>query len=485
MTDASGESGFWINGRYSLVTVDPQELWTASGRIDLVADGLLRCLQGIQGRWEELLDLGLGPAGGAGVSQCGVAVNQATALLDGVVSALRSLSASLRGAATSYQEAERGTESTVAGAGDLIQSGLWLVPGLLAYVLGVIDPRVRDGYLKALGATGAKDPVDALTHALSSSAGGVEEARLRQGAVTVTAERWVEPPAVPSPGGFVGSAIRGAGLAGGDGPGGPDGKPVPLSSVVVDKYPRTDGSYAVVVSIPGTEKWAPYDSPETTDDLKGNIAVMAQGTERRAYLTQTQAAVVKALEAEKVTRRDDVVLNGYSQGGINAVALAADKEFTARYSVRAVTTAGSPVARFLGRVDASVLALENQQDVVPALDGAPNPRRPNIVTARFSAEPATLDPVLAGMAGGRPSDALKGSLDVPTRIRNAHDIRNYIAAADRLDSSHDPAVRRHQKVLTDIMGPDRLDTSPGSARRATRTVYTAHEAPLGEDQCRP
>ena len=66
MTDASGESGFWINGRYSLVTVDPQELWTASGRIDLVADGLLKCLQGIQGRWEEILDLGLGPASGAG-----------------------------------------------------------------------------------------------------------------------------------------------------------------------------------------------------------------------------------------------------------------------------------------------------------------------------------------------------------------------------------------------------------------------------------
>ncbi|MDQ0710326.1 hypothetical protein QFZ52_002978 [Arthrobacter woluwensis] len=488
MADTSGETGFWINGRYSMVSVNPDELWTASGRIDLVADGLLRCLQGIQGRWEAILDLNLdlspGPAGGARVSQCGMAVNQATALLDGVVSALRSLSASLRGTATSYQEAERGAESTVAGAGDLIQSGLWLVPGLLAYVLGMIDPRARDEYVRALSATGAKDSVDALTHALSSWDGGVEEARLRQDAVTVTAERWHSVPPAPTPGTFLGSAFRSANRAAGDGPVTPGEKPIPLSSVVVDKYPRTDGSYAVIVSIPGTEKWAPFDSPDTTDDLKGDISAMAQGTERRSYLTQTQAAVVKALEAEHVTRKDDIVLNGYSQGGINAVALAANKDFTATYTVRAVNTAGSPVGRFLGRVDASVLALENQRDMVPALDGVHNPRRPNVVTARFSAETATVDPVLSGMAKGRPVEMVTGTFDVPTKIRNAHDIGNYIAAADRLETSHDPGVLRHQKVLADILGPDRLDTSPDSVRKATRTVYTAHEPPLGEDQCR-
>lgn len=487
MAVPSDETGFWINGRYSMVSVDPDQLWTASDRLDLVADRLQSCLQGIQRRWEAILDGGsaAGPLPGAGLSECGIAVNRTTVELDGVVSALRSLAGSLRGSATSYAEAERGTESKVAGTGDLVQWGLAFVPGILAYVLGMIDPRARDGYLKALSATGTKDSVDALTHALSSWDGGVEEARLRQDAVTVTAERWRSAPPAPTPGTFLGSAFRGANRAAGDEPGVPGEKPIPLSSIVVDKYPRTDGSYAVVVSIPGTEKWAPFDSPDTTDDLKGNISAMAQGTERRSYFTQTQAAVVRALEAEHVTRKDDIVLNGYSQGGINAVALAANKDFTATYTVRAVNTAGSPVGRFLGRVDASVLTLENQRDLVPALDGVPNPRRPNVVTARFSAEPATVDPVVSGMAKGRPVEALSGSLDMPTKIRNAHDIGNYIAAADRLETSHDPGVLRHRRVLADVLGPDRLDTSPDSVRKATRTVYTAHEPPLSEDQCRP
>ena len=132
-----------------------------------------------------------------------------------------------------------------------------------------------------------------------------------------------------------------------------------------------------------------------------------------------------------------------------------------------------------------MLTLENQRDLVPALDGVPNPRRPNVVTARFSAEPATVDPVVSGMAKGRPVEALSGSLDMPTKIRNAHDIGNYIAAADRLETSHDPGVLRHRRVLADVLGPDRLDTSPDSVRKATRTVYTAHEPPLSGDQCRP
>lgn len=483
MADPPGETGFWINGRYSMVSVDPAELWTESGRLDLVADRLQICLQGIQRRWEVTLDRG--PVPGAGVSECGMAVNRATAELDMLVSSLRSLAESVRRSATSYAETERGTESKMAGTGDLVQWGLTLVPGVLASVLGRIDLKARDAYLKELAATGAEDSVDALTHVLSAWDGGVDEARRRQAAVTVTSERWRSAPPTPAPGRSLGSAFRSANLAAGHEPVAPGEKPIPRSSIVVDKYPRTDGSYAVVVSIPGTEKWAPFDSPDTTHDLKGNISAMAQGTESRTYLTQTQAAVVKALEAEHVTRQDDIVLNGYSQGGINAVALAANKEFTAAYTVRAVNTAGSPVGRFLGRVDASVLALENQRDVVPALDGVPNPRRPNVVTARFSAEAVTVDPVLSAIATGKPVEALAGTLDVPTKIRNAHDIGNYIAAADRLEASHDPGVLRHQRVLTGILGPDRLDITPDSDRKATRTVYTAHEAPLGEDQCRP
>jgi|GEM_PF-2778262 len=483
MSGFTGESGFWINGGYSLVSVDPDELWTVSGRLDLAADRLLGCLRGVQDRWEAVLDSS--PASGPGLGDCGLAVNRATVMLNGTVSALRSLSGSLRGSAESYAESERRAEPRVAGAGDLVQLTLPLAPGLVGVLLGLIDLRKRDEYRRALEATGREDRVDALTQALSSWAGGVEEARLRQNALTVTGDRWNAVPEAPVPGRFLGSAFRGAKLARGQDPVGPGEKAIPLSSVVVDKYPRTDGSYAVVVSIPGTQTWSPYDAADTTDDLRGNVSVMAQATEQRKYLTQTQVTVVKALEAEKVTARDDVVLNGYSQGGINAVALAADKDFTSKYKVRAVNAAGSPVGRFLDRVDASVLALENQRDVVPALDGMPNPLRPNLVTARFSAEPATVDPAVSELRKGRPLRALKGSLDVPAKISNAHDIRNYIAAAEGLEDSHDPAVLRHQKVLADIMGPDRLDSSPGSARKASRTVYTAHEPPLPQDRCSP
>jgi hypothetical protein len=50
-----------------------------------------------------------------------------------------------------------------------------------------------------------------------------------------------------------------------------------------------------------------------------------------------------------------------------------------------VVTAGAPIGRFEVPAGVQVLAVENRNDVVPALDGADNPDRANVTTLTFGA----------------------------------------------------------------------------------------------------
>ena len=67
-----------------------------------------------------------------------------------------------------------------------------------------------------------------------------------------------------------------------------------------------------------------------------------------------------------------------------AVTTARDAVRQGEYNVTNVITAGSPIGRTVGRLPRSVqvLALENDSDIVPHLDGVENPAEPNITTVR-------------------------------------------------------------------------------------------------------
>jgi pimeloyl-ACP methyl ester carboxylesterase len=83
-----------------------------------------------------------------------------------------------------------------------------------------------------------------------------------------------------------------------------------------------------------------------------------------------------------------VLLVGHSEGGIVAVNAARDAAASGRFRVTHVVTAGSPVGTIAADVPSGVqvLALENTADVVPGLDGVPNPDLTNVTTVRTSEE---------------------------------------------------------------------------------------------------
>ncbi len=166
-----------------------------------------------------------------------------------------------------------------------------------------------------------------------------------------------------------------------------------------------------VVQIPGTQEWGPQrgDNPV---DLTTNVALMAG---QDAIMEQL---VAEAMRDAGIPPGAEVMLTGHSQGGITAMNMAADPGIRSEFNVTSVLTAGSPV----GRVDVpdgvSVLSVEHVQDVVPMLDGAGNPDRPDWTTVRRD-------------------------LDVPADQENlgrAHGADRYAETGGLVDDSDDPSV---------------------------------------------
>jgi hypothetical protein len=166
-----------------------------------------------------------------------------------------------------------------------------------------------------------------------------------------------------------------------------------------------------VVYLPGTDDMAtsPWSRDDDVRDLPTNFAAIGGAS------TSYAEGILEAMERAGVRPGEPVALVGHSQGGIMAAWLAAHQD---TYDVTAVVTAGSPVAG-LGPFPDGVrlLSLENAEDIVPLLDGAPNPDTPHHVTAVFD------DP-----AGG------------PDPVVDAHELGRYVKGAAALDASTDPSV---------------------------------------------
>jgi pimeloyl-ACP methyl ester carboxylesterase len=95
-------------------------------------------------------------------------------------------------------------------------------------------------------------------------------------------------------------------------------------------------------------------------------------------------AVADALHRAGAGPDDPVLLMGHSQGGMLAMEAAAEFSRDGRYNVTDVITAGAPVARMPVPDHVRVLSLENAHDIVPHLDGQPNPDEPNRITVTFA-----------------------------------------------------------------------------------------------------
>lgn len=127
-----------------------------------------------------------------------------------------------------------------------------------------------------------------------------------------------------------------------------------------------------LVSLPGTDHGEFASKPNVADNESNlreelNIpSAMRIGT-IRAINDAMRADGIPA--EERVNER--VLICGHSQGGMIAVALAAQEPEELGFNVDAVITLGSPARRLRLRPEVAMLAVEHDQDIVPSLDGTP------------------------------------------------------------------------------------------------------------------
>jgi len=202
-----------------------------------------------------------------------------------------------------------------------------------------------------------------------------------------------------------------------------------------------DGGSArkVVVDIPGTKDWSLALHSSDVTSIATNLRAL------RGAVTTYERGVLEAMRRAGVGPDDDVLMVGHSEGGMVAVNAARRAAASGEFRVRHVVTAGAPLGLIAGNVPAgvNVLALENDGDVVPRLDGAENPDRLNITTVT----------------------AHRGHGDV---IANHSLDDAYLAAARDLDASDDPSVRDYLGGLTGFLTASAVRTHTYQITRTYR-----------------
>ncbi|MEV7691759.1 hypothetical protein AB0N73_00315 [Microbacterium sp. NPDC089189] len=136
------------------------------------------------------------------------------------------------------------------------------------------------------------------------------------------------------------------------------------SVIDIKKVVGPDGSVHWVVSLPSTQDWQFGGDTGALNDRDSNIALMLDNPLLR---TVYERAVLEAMSDAGIPPGSDVVLTGFSQGGIMAANLAADPTFP--YTPVGVVTNGSPIDSFDIPPNVPVYAFQHGSDVVPMLDG--------------------------------------------------------------------------------------------------------------------
>ena len=241
---------------------------------------------------------------------------------------------------------------------------------------------------------------------IANRAGALEETRVS--VEPVGAERPTEPPS--------GWRDRAARI--------PQGE-VPIR---IDRYTLPGEPDRFEVYIAGTQDFSPVagDDPfDMTSNLSG-VAGLDSGSER---------AVRQAMEQAGIGPGDPVVLSGHSQGGLVAASIAASGD----YSVSALFTLGAPAAEVPVPAEVQWIAVEHDDDLVPALGG--NWRGDDAVIVRRR--------VFDGEPDREP-------------FAPAHRRDRYVETARLLDGSADPRVTAIAEAV-----------DPGSGARGTSRLYDA------------
>ncbi len=173
----------------------------------------------------------------------------------------------------------------------------------------------------------------------------------------------------------------------------------------VEKYQTGGPSSRFIVYLPGTQNLGAANS--NPFDMRSNLQLLA------GQSSAASRAVDIALRRAGVGPSDQVMLVGYSQGGLIATHLA--KQSLAGeldYRVVQVVTVGSPIGANSAVSLPRVLSIENKSDFVPHLDLISNPDAPNWRT----------------LEGNVPADAVQ-----------AHEMGSYLQIMRELEASGEGA----------------------------------------------
>lgn len=183
--------------------------------------------------------------------------------------------------------------------------------------------------------------------------------------------------------------------------------PDPATPIVVERYPRGDGTWHFEAYIAGTDSSAELGGDRPWD-MASNVALVA---EQNASSLQ---AVQAALLAAGATASSSVVFTGYSQGGAIATALAE----SGQWSTAGLVTVGAPTGGMPVQGDYPAVVIEHREDLVPVLSGIR--RQSNAVIVR--------------------GDALGSATGHETALP-AHEIERYRATAAAADTHSNAALQ--------------------------------------------
>lgn len=230
---------------------------------------------------------------------------------------------------------------------------------------------------------------------------------------------------------------------------------VSLAHVDVTEVTRPDGSRAFVVAIPGTD----FDNllSRTDPNSAFSIADVATTTPETP-MAQSPALlqlVDRALAEAGAGREDPILLSGFSQGGMAALALASNREFMGRYSVRGVVTTGTPTTMYRAVPrDVRLLHIRDVNDPIPVVTGG-------------GADPGNDHAVVVETNSG------EGGL-----VEFTHDAEDYVRAGEAADRAlaSTSEGRAHAEMMREMLPAGstlRTTTFESSAENYDRAPNTA------------
>ena len=190
----------------------------------------------------------------------------------------------------------------------------------------------------------------------------------------------------------------------------------------VETYSGKGGKETLLVYLPGTQTLNPLPGHNPFDPTTD--AMLATDPKNSELLK----AITKAVH-EAGSNGKDVILAGYSLGGIAAANIAASGEF----NVTGVITIGSPVGGVELQESIPVLSVEHSNDPVPAATGESNPLKANWVTTSRELQ---LKPGEFAM--------------------DAHELSHYKVTLALTDRSELPGVKRVRELILDQLAGKQL-----------------------------